>query len=172
MALISISLGQVQQQLKRCCMFTRAGVPNAAPGSSAVTGAVSLGQVLWTQDCRQLSIKPPASLIRIDLPVHPVSAVDANKENNWVQTIQGTAWNTLLRLYGSLEPCFGKTWRPRGDRATAVIRAKVRRAKPRIPAPCRDAAAHRYGWMPATRHGRLDGAARYLHLCRQMRGRA
>ena len=34
------------------------------------------------------------------------------KENNWVQTIPGKGWNTLLRLYGPLESWFDKTWRP------------------------------------------------------------
>jgi hypothetical protein len=36
----------------------------------------------------------------------------AGKENNWVQTIPGKGWNTLLRLYGPLEPWFNKTWQP------------------------------------------------------------
>jgi hypothetical protein len=36
----------------------------------------------------------------------------AGKENNWVQTIPGKAWFTILRLYGPLEPWFSKTWRP------------------------------------------------------------
>jgi len=36
----------------------------------------------------------------------------AGKENNWVQTAPGKGWNTLLRLYGPLEPWFDKTWRP------------------------------------------------------------
>jgi hypothetical protein len=36
----------------------------------------------------------------------------AGKENNWVQTIPGKGWNTLLRLYGPTEPWFDKTWRP------------------------------------------------------------
>jgi len=36
----------------------------------------------------------------------------ADKENNWVQTVPGKGWNTLLRLYGPLEPWFNKTWRP------------------------------------------------------------
>lgn len=36
----------------------------------------------------------------------------AGKEKNWVQTIPGKSWNTLLRLYGPLEPWFNKTWRP------------------------------------------------------------
>ena len=36
----------------------------------------------------------------------------AGKENNWVQTIPGKGWNTLLQLYGPLEPWFNKTWRP------------------------------------------------------------
>lgn len=34
------------------------------------------------------------------------------KETNWVQTIPGKGWNTILRLYGPLEPWFNKTWRP------------------------------------------------------------
>lgn len=33
-------------------------------------------------------------------------------ESNWVQTIPGKGWFTLLRLYGPLEPWFDKTWRP------------------------------------------------------------
>jgi hypothetical protein len=36
----------------------------------------------------------------------------AGKVPNWVQTIPGKGWNTLLRLYGPLEPWFDKTWRP------------------------------------------------------------
>ncbi|KHK02441.1 DUF1254 domain-containing protein [Desulfovibrio sp. TomC] len=36
----------------------------------------------------------------------------AGKENNWVQTIPGQGWNTILRLYGPLAPWFDKTWRP------------------------------------------------------------
>jgi len=38
--------------------------------------------------------------------------VPAGKEHNWIQTIPGKGWNTLLRLYGPLEPWFDKTWRP------------------------------------------------------------
>ena len=34
------------------------------------------------------------------------------KESNWVQTIPGKAWFTILRLYGPLEPWFKQTWRP------------------------------------------------------------
>ena len=33
-------------------------------------------------------------------------------EQNWLQTIPGKGWFTLLRLYGPLEPWFNKTWRP------------------------------------------------------------
>ncbi len=54
------------------------------------------------------------------LLVNPDSSVDvyfgpkapAGKENNWVQTIPGKGWNTILRLYSPLEPWFDKTWRP------------------------------------------------------------
>ena len=36
----------------------------------------------------------------------------AGKESNWVQTNPGQGWNTILRLYGPLEPWFNKSWRP------------------------------------------------------------
>ena len=36
----------------------------------------------------------------------------AGMENNWVQTLPGKGWFTLLRLYGPLEPWFNKTWKP------------------------------------------------------------
>lgn len=36
----------------------------------------------------------------------------AGKEKNWVQTIPGKGWNTILRLYSPLEPWFDQTWRP------------------------------------------------------------
>jgi len=34
------------------------------------------------------------------------------KAPNWVQTVPGTGWNVVLRLYGALEPWFDQTWRP------------------------------------------------------------
>jgi len=34
------------------------------------------------------------------------------KETNWVQTIPGQNWFTILRLYGPLEPWFNKSWKP------------------------------------------------------------
>jgi len=36
------------------------------------------------------------------------------QDANWVQTMPGKGWNTLLRLYGPLEPWFDKSWKP-GD---------------------------------------------------------
>lgn len=33
-------------------------------------------------------------------------------EANWIQTVPGKSWNTILRLYGPLQPWFDKTWRP------------------------------------------------------------
>lgn len=36
----------------------------------------------------------------------------AGKESNWVQTIPGKGWFTILRLYGPLKSWFDKTWRP------------------------------------------------------------
>ena len=34
------------------------------------------------------------------------------KESNWIQTMPGKGWFTILRLYGALEPWFDKTWSP------------------------------------------------------------
>jgi hypothetical protein len=36
----------------------------------------------------------------------------AGKEKHWIQSVPGKGWNTMLRLYGPLEPWFDKTWRP------------------------------------------------------------
>ncbi|KQY03695.1 hypothetical protein ASE23_12915 [Rhizobium sp. Root73] len=35
-------------------------------------------------------------------------------EKNWVQTMPGKGWNSLLRLYAPLQPWFDKSWKP-GD---------------------------------------------------------
>ncbi|MDW3222807.1 MAG: DUF1254 domain-containing protein [Paracoccaceae bacterium] len=34
------------------------------------------------------------------------------QEHNWLQTVPGKGWNTIMRLYGPLEPWFDQTWRP------------------------------------------------------------
>jgi hypothetical protein len=34
------------------------------------------------------------------------------KEGNWVQTLPGKSWFTILRMYGPLEPWINQTWRP------------------------------------------------------------
>jgi hypothetical protein len=36
----------------------------------------------------------------------------AGHEANWIQTVPGKGWSTILRLYGPLQPWFDKTWRP------------------------------------------------------------
>ncbi|WP_424929343.1 DUF1254 domain-containing protein [Amaricoccus tamworthensis] len=33
-------------------------------------------------------------------------------ESNWLQTVPGKGWNTIMRLYGPLEPWFDGSWRP------------------------------------------------------------
>ncbi len=34
------------------------------------------------------------------------------QESNWLQTVPGKSWFTILRMYGPLEPWIEKTWRP------------------------------------------------------------
>ncbi len=36
----------------------------------------------------------------------------SGKESNWLQTVPGKGWWTILRLYNPLQPFFDKTWRP------------------------------------------------------------
>jgi len=46
----------------------------------------------------------------IDLYFGPESP--EGKENNWIQTVPGKGWFTILRLYSPLEPWYDKTWQP------------------------------------------------------------
>jgi hypothetical protein len=63
---------------------------------------------------------PSISSQKTGIAINPDGSVDIyfgpeappGKESNWIQTIRGTTWNTLLRLYGPLQPWFEKTWRP------------------------------------------------------------
>jgi hypothetical protein len=34
------------------------------------------------------------------------------QRGNWIQTMPGKGWFTILRLYSPLEPFFDKSWRP------------------------------------------------------------
>ena len=36
----------------------------------------------------------------------------AGKEMNWVHTVPGKVWTTIMRLDGPLDPWFSKKWRP------------------------------------------------------------
>jgi hypothetical protein len=56
---------------------------------------------------KNLFINPDNS---IDIYFGPKSP--EGHEANWIQTIPGKGWWTILRLYGPLEPWFDKTWRP------------------------------------------------------------
>jgi hypothetical protein len=39
-------------------------------------------------------------------------AAPEGKEHNWLQTVPGKGWWTILRLYNPLQPFFDKSWRP------------------------------------------------------------
>jgi hypothetical protein len=63
---------------------------------------------------------PSVSSQNKDLLVNTDGSVDVyfgpkpppGKEPNWVQTIPGQSWFTILRLYGPLQAWFDKQWRP------------------------------------------------------------
>jgi hypothetical protein len=63
---------------------------------------------------------PSKNNVTGDLTPNPDGSVDlyfgpqppADLESNWIQTVPGKGWFSLLRLYGPLDPWFDKTWRP------------------------------------------------------------
>jgi hypothetical protein len=66
------------------------------------------------QDWPALSSQTKGLLVNADgsVDVYFGPKAPPGKEKNWIQTIPGKGWNTLLRLYGPLEPFYNKTWRP------------------------------------------------------------
>jgi hypothetical protein len=64
--------------------------------------------------------QPSVSSQNKDLLVNEDGSVDVwfgptapeGKEANWMQTVPGQTWNTILRLYGPLKPWFDQSWRP------------------------------------------------------------
>lgn len=44
--------------------------------------------------------------------IHFGPSAPEGTETNWIQTVPGKGWFTILRLYGPLKPWFSKTWRP------------------------------------------------------------
>lgn len=53
---------------------------------------------------------PPTLTAQSPSPSDPTEP-DQNS-GNWIQTVPGKKWFTILRLYGPLEPWFDKTWVP------------------------------------------------------------
>jgi hypothetical protein len=46
-------------------------------------------------------------------PLHAAFGPEApkGKESNWIQTVPGKGWFTILRLYSPLDAFFDKTWK-------------------------------------------------------------
>ena len=63
------------------------------------------------------------------------------EESNWLETIPGKNWFTILRMYGPLEPWIKKTWRPGEIELVEQAAARER---------CAEAECNRW-------HGRDDG---------------
>ena len=62
---------------------------------------------------------PSVSSQNKDLVVNADGSVDIyfgpkapKQKANWIQTVPGKGWNTILRLYSPTEAWFDKTWRP------------------------------------------------------------
>ena len=63
---------------------------------------------------------PSRNNLRDDLRFNDDGSIDlyfgpeppSGYENNWIQTVPGKSWFTILRLYGPLDAWFDQTWRP------------------------------------------------------------
>ncbi len=63
---------------------------------------------------------PSKNNTRDDFSTNPDGSVDLyfgpappdGYQANWIQTVPGKGWFTILRLYGPLDPWFDQTWRP------------------------------------------------------------
>jgi hypothetical protein len=65
---------------------------------------------LWPSvfsSCKSLIVNQDGSM---DIWFGP--SVPAGRENNWIQTVPGKGWYMILRIYGTMESWFDKTWRP------------------------------------------------------------
>ena len=76
-------------QTRSLLQTQRTAVPSVSSQSGSVQANADGSTTIW------FGPKPPAG-----------------KESNWVPTMPGKGWFTVLRLYGPLEPWFEKTWRP------------------------------------------------------------
>ena len=48
----------------------------------------------------------------VELYFGPPGSAPQGKGRNWIETVPGKGWFTLLRLYGPLESWYDRTWRP------------------------------------------------------------
>ena len=75
---------------------------------SVILYSIQTRSMLQTdQQFSSVSSQTKGLLVNADGPKAP-----AGKKINRVQTVPGKGWNTILRLYGPLEPWFNKTWWP------------------------------------------------------------
>jgi hypothetical protein len=52
------------------------------------------------------------ALLNWDLLAAASAVAPAGEETNWLQTVPCKSWIVSLRLYGTLQSWFDKTWRP------------------------------------------------------------
>ena len=88
---------------ERLTAVLREHPPDYRPGA-VFSPAEGVECVRETGPCR-INGNPDAALTAV---------APAGKEGNWIQTMPGKSFNTLIRLYGPLQPWFDKTWKP-GD---------------------------------------------------------
>jgi hypothetical protein len=95
------------------------GQVTGRPGKSGVSETAHiplLGRRQVSRAARFPSVSSQNKAVKVNadgsVDVYFGPKAPAGQESNWVQTVPGKSWFTILRLYGPLEPWFRKEWRP------------------------------------------------------------
>ena len=100
---------------------TGCNIPADAPGQGLLVGRrlrpadpLRAADRATLPEQEQRERRPHSERRRLRRPLLRAASRPSGYESNWIQTVPGKGWFSILRLYGPLEPWFDKTWRP-GD---------------------------------------------------------
>jgi hypothetical protein len=80
---------------------------NYDPQTRSILQTPGTAQPSVSSQSGEVQANPDGSITIWFAPTPP-----SGKESNWVPTVAGKGWFTVLRLYGPLEPWFDGTWQP------------------------------------------------------------
>jgi hypothetical protein len=112
--------------------------PASRPGTSGPSWSMTTRPA---RCCRPISSSRASAARRKGVVINDDGSVDVwfgptapkGHESNWVQTVPGKGWNSLLRLYGPEQAWFDKTWKPGDFELVEVASAAEPKYKADVP---------------------------------------